>query len=215
MSLTLIGKKRGMTRIFDSKTGRVIPCTVIELESNVVSQIKTKENDGYLAVQVASGKLTSAKKNNMTKPLLGHYEKKSIEPRAVACEGRVSDVAGFELGQEIQADYFEVGSFVDVQGVTKGRGYQGVMKRFGTKGMNGSHGQGPVQRHIGSVGSIRAHGRVHKNKKMAGHMGNENVMIQSLKVVQVSPEMKALVVKGAIPGANGGVVYVRKAVKKA
>lgn len=215
MSLTLIGKKRGMTRIFDNKTGRAIPCTVIELDSNVVSQIKTQENDGYQAVQVSAIKLTSAKKRNMSKQLLGHFEKKSIEPRAVACEGRVSDVSTFELGKEVHSDYFEVGSFVDVRGISKGRGYQGVMKRFGTKGMNGSHGQGPVQRHIGSVGSIRAHGRVHKGKKMAGHMGSENVVTQNLLVVKVNPEQQALVVKGAIPGANGGVVYIRKAVKKA
>jgi len=215
MSLTLIGKKRGMTRIFDEKSGHAIPCTVIELDSNVVSQIKTLEKDGYQAVQMSAVKPTASQKKNMTKPLTGHYSKKSIEPRVVARESRIDDVSGMELGKEFNSDYFEVGSYVDVQGQSKGKGYQGVMKRFGASGMNKSHGQGPVQRHLGSSGSLTSHGRVQKNKKMAGQMGNAKVGIQSLLVVKVNAEQKALVVKGAVPGANGGTVFIRKAIKKA
>lgn len=215
MSLTLIGKKRGMTRIFDKTTGKATPCTVIEIEPNVAVQVKTKEKDGTNAVQMGSFALNSSQKQRLTKPLLGHFAKKNIEPRGHLVESKMQDLAEWQVGKEVGVDFFAEGSFVDVRGRSKGRGYQGVIKRHGKHRIHSSHGAGPVQRHLGSIGSVRGHGRIFKNKRMAGHMGDENVVTQNLKVIHVDTELKALVVKGAIPGANGGIVYIQKAIKKA
>ncbi len=214
MSLTIIGKKRGMTRIFDTTSGRILPCTVIEVEQNVISQVKTEKTDGYIAVQLASVAMSPQQIKRMTKPVAGQFIKKNLEPKKVLHETRLKDVSGYEVGNSIDASQFAVGSFVDVRGVSKGKGYQGVIKRHHKGRIASSHGAGPVHRHMGSVGSIRAHGRVAKNKRMAGHMGDELVTIESLKVLKIDVEKNALVVKGAIPGANGGVVFIRKAMKK-
>ncbi len=214
MSLTISGRKRGMTRIFDKTSGKIFPCTVIEVTPNVISQVKTDENDGYKAIQLASGSMTPQQKKRMSKPLAGQFAKKNIEPMKVLHESRVKDVSGFEVGKPVDASQFPEGSYVDVSGISKGKGYQGVIKRHNKGRIASSHGAGPVQRHMGSTGSIRAHGRVAKNKGMAGHMGDEKVTVESLKVLKVDLEKNALVVKGAIPGANGGVVFIRKAMKR-
>ncbi len=213
MSLTLIGKKRGMTRLFDKKTGKVTPCTVIEIEPNVVTQIKTTQTDGYTALQLASIQLTSADKGRATKPMLGDFAAKNIEPRKVRHESRLDAVDGYTLGQEIAVDLFKEGDFVDVRGNRKGRGYQGVIKRFNKSRIVKSHGAGVVVRHIGSIGCIRGHGRVQKNKKMAGHMGPELFCTERLQVMGVNAEKNALLVKGAVPGARDGLVYIRGSIK--
>ena len=213
--ITLIGKKRGMTRLFDSKSNKSIPCTVIEVEPNVVSQIKTVENDGYSALQLSAVRMNAADKNRARKPDLGRFAKTNIEPRKFAIESRVSTLdESITLGKEIGVDYFLEDEFVDVAGQSKGKGYQGVIKRHKKNSIAGSHGVGPVERHMGSIGCIRGKGQVKRGKKMAGHMGDERVTTECLRVVKVDVELSAIVVTGAVPGANGGVVYVRKAMKK-
>jgi large subunit ribosomal protein L3 len=209
----MIGKKRGMTRLFDEKTGKVIPCTVVEVQPNVVTQIKTKENDGYAAIQLASIKIASSGKRNVKKPQAEFFSAKGIEPRAVLRETRDAEFSA-EVGKEVSVEeIFVVGALVDVSGTSKGKGYQGVIKRHNKGRIVKSHGAGPVVRHIGSSGSLTAHGRVQKNKRMAGHMGNEKVTTECLEVLKVDPELKVLVVKGAIPGPNGGVVAIRNSIK--
>jgi large subunit ribosomal protein L3 len=215
MSLTLIGKKRGMTRLFDEKSNKSIPCTVIELEPNIISQIKTIENDGYVALQLAAIKMNSADKNRARKPDLGHFAKKNLEPRKHAVESRLNKLEeGFELGKEFGVDYFLENELVDVCGTSKGKGYQGVMKRHNKNSIAGSHGVGPVERHMGSIGCIRGKGQVRKGQRMAGHMGDERVTTERLRVIKVDVELSAIVVTGAVPGATGGLVYIRKAMKK-
>ncbi len=215
MSLTLIGKKRGMTRLYDSKSNKSIPCTVIEVEPNVISQIKTLENDGYSAVQLSAIKMNAADKNRARKPDLGRFAKTNIEPRKFALETRVKALEeGTELGKELGVDYFLENEFVDVAGTSKGKGYQGVIKRHGKNSIAGSHGVGPVERHMGSIGCIRGKGQVKKGKKMAGQMGNEKVTTECLRVLKVDVELSAIIVTGAVPGATGSIVYVRKAMKK-
>lgn len=214
MSLTLSGRKRGMTRIFDKTSGKSFPCTVIEVEPNIISQIKTKEKDGYVAVQLASGGMTPQEKKRMKKPEAGHFSKKGLEPKKVLHETRLLDASEWEVGKEVDVTQFEEGTYVDVRGTSKGKGYQGVIKRHGVARIVSSHGAGPVVRHIGSSGFLTSHGRVHKNKKAAGHMGSERVTVEGLQVLKVDKEKNALVVKGAIPGANGGVVFIRKAMKR-
>jgi|JI9StandDraft_2_1071091.scaffolds.fasta_scaffold208004_1 large subunit ribosomal protein L3 len=213
MSLTLIGKKRGMTRLFDKKTGKITPCTVIEVAPNVVTQIKTPETDGYTALQLASIPLSSADKGRAKKPILGDFAAKNLEPRKVRRESRLDNVSEYTVGQELEVSLFKEGDLVDVRGNRKGRGYQGVIKRYRKSRIVKSHGAGVVVRHIGSVGSLRAHGRVQKNKKMAGHMGPELFCVECLRVLGVDPEKKALIVKGSVPGANGGLVYIRGSIK--
>ena len=214
MSLTISGRKRGMTRIFDKTSGKMIPCTVIEVEPNVISKVKTVEIDGYNAVQLASGRLTPQQKKRMKKPVLGQFSKANLEPRKVLHESKVAALDGLQVGLEVDATQFKEGTFVDVSGISKGKGYQGVIKRHNVARIATSHGAGPVVRHIGSSGFLTAHGRVHKGKSMAGHMGCDKITVESLKVLKVDKERNALVVKGAIPGANGGVVFIRKAMKK-
>ncbi len=213
--LTLIGKKRGMTRFFDTKTNKSVSCTVIEIEPNVISQIKTVEKDGYAAFQLSAVRMNSADKNRARKPDLGRFAKTNIEPRKHSCESRVAKLdEGLELGKEIGVDYFIENEYVDVAGKSKGKGYQGVIKRHGKSSIAGSHGVGPVGRHMGSIGSIRGKGQVKPGKKMAGHMGDEDVTMECLKVLKVDTELSAIVVTGAVPGTNGGLVFIRKAMKK-
>lgn len=213
MSLTLIGKKRGMTRVFDEQTRKSIPCTVIEIQANQVLDVRTVEKHGYMGVQLGSIRADSTDKKRMRKPDLGQFEKRKLDPQLKIAESRVNDSGEYEVGKEFGPDYFAEGELVDVRGRSKGKGYQGVIKRFGVGRIVSSHGAGPVVRHLGSFGSVRGHGRVFKGKKGAGHMGDENVIVEKLKVIKVDTKLNALVVKGAIPGANGGVVYIRKAVK--
>lgn len=210
----LIGKKRKMTRVFHEKTGEVVPCTLIEIEPNVVSQIKTKETDGYTAVQVSAFALAAEQKKRLAKPQIGHFSKKSLNLFRQSLESRIADTEEFPLGKEVTVDYFSVGSLVDVRGKSKGKGYQGVIKRHGVARIVESHGAGPVVRHIGSSGFLTSHGRVHKGKKGAGHMGAKNVVTENLEIISILPEQNTLLVKGAIPGPNGGVVFVRQAIKK-
>lgn len=214
MSLTMLGKKRGMTRLFDQKTGKVTPCTVIEVQPNVITQIKTQEKHGYSAIQLASGALSVSEKRRMRKPQAGEFAAKKIEPRKNIVEARDGSLDGAEVGKEIAVDYFKEGEYVDVRGRSKGKGFQGRVKRHGISMTSRSHGAGPIMRHGGSIGSLTAHGRVQKGKRMSGHMGDENVVTEGLEVLKVDVSLNALIVKGAIPGANGGVVTIRNAMKK-
>lgn len=207
MSLRLIGKKKGMTQIFD-KEGNPLPCTVISLEENIVTQIKTEENDGYTALQLAS---IGKKKPN--KPESGHFARAQSVPCLVLTESKDVDINQYNLGQKIDASYFAEGDFVDIEGVSKGKGYQGVMKLHGFSGMRKSHGAGPTHRHAGSTGMRSTPGRCLPGGKRASHMGVDKVTVQNLVVLQVDPANRVLVIKGAVPGSIDGVVYISKALK--
>ncbi len=211
MSLTLIGKKRGMTRIFCSKTGKNTPCTIIEIQPNLLVQSKTIETDGYEAVKLAAFALSEKQKRTARKPDLGHY-KDGMPAMRTMVESKGS-LEGKKPGDLIDLTYFSNGSFVDVRGTTKGRGYAGVIKRFRVGSIVKSHGAGPVVRHLGSTGSLTSHGRVQKGKKGAGQMGAVNRCTEGLEVLEMDAEHGILVVKGGIPGANGGTVYVCNSIK--
>lgn len=218
MELELQGRKRGMTQAFDDE-GNVIPCTVIELENNVVSQVKTVENDGYNAVQMGFEKIKCGDprtvEKRIGKPRSGHFKKNGLEPRRFLCESRVRDPASYTVGQEFGVASFKVGDFVDVAGVSKGKGYQGVMKLHGFSGFPSSHGAGPVHRHAGSTGQRSTPGRCFPGGKRAGRMGGDNLTIQSLRVVAVDEGKNLLVVKGAVPGARNGLLRIAASIKKA
>ncbi|MDN3504758.1 MAG: 50S ribosomal protein L3 [Rhabdochlamydiaceae bacterium] len=211
-SIRILGKKIGMTRVFD-KEGTLVVCSVVQVEPNVVAQVKTKESDGYSAVKLGADRLSSAKKKNLSKPLLKDYEKKNIDPRRHLFESRVDDTSSFELGQEIGVDHFSEGAFIDVTGTSKGKGFQGVMKRHNFKGGPAAHGSG-FHRHAGSTGNCSTPGRVFKGRPMPGQMGNEQVTVQNLKVVKVDVEKNVILVKGAIPGSRTSKVWIQSAVKK-
>ncbi len=211
MSLRLIGKKQGMTRLFDEK-GEMVVCSVISAEPNVVLQVKNKEVDGYSALQLASHKVKPSKKRNVTKPLKGHFSKNSIEPRNHITESRVDDTSAYSLGQEIGVEYFAGEVYVDVTGVSKGKGHQGVIKRHGFSGGPASHGSG-FHRHGGSCGMRSSPGRCLPGQKKSGRMGGERVTVERLRVVAVDESRQVLLVAGAVPGPCGGLVYVRKAKK--
>lgn len=213
MTLKFMGKKMGMTRLFDEKGNQVV-CTVISAEPNVVSQVKTKEVDGYEAVQVAAFQVKSPKVRNVSKPLRGHFAKAGIEPRSTLAEFRMQGGEEFQVGQEMPVSLFEAGDYVDVQGVSKGKGYQGVMKRHNFAGGPAAHGSG-FHRHGGSTGMRTSPGRCLPGQKKAGHMGAEVVSVQNLRIVKADAERKVLIVAGAIPGSRGGLVYITKACKKA
>ncbi len=210
MSLGLVGRKVGMTRVF-SDDGISIPVTVIEVEPNRVSQIKTDETDGYTAVQVVTG---SRRANRVTRPMAGHYKKAGVEAGRGAWEFRVDSVEEIELGSEFKVDLFEQGQIVDVSGVSKGKGFQGGVKRHNFSMQDATHGNSISHRANGSIGQNQTPGRVFKGKKMSGHMGAENVTAQNLEVVKVDAERNLLLVKGAVPGAKSGDVIVRPAVKQ-
>ena len=209
MQKALIGKKIGMTQIFDEK-GKVVPVTVVEAGPCVVSQIKTVETDGYAAVQVGFG---DAKAKHVTKPLQGHFKKADVAPKRILKEFRFDDCSGFELGQIIKADVFETGDKVDVTGKSKGKGYAGVIKRWNFGRLKETHGSGPVARHGGSMGACSSPSRVWKGKKMAGHLGAERVTVQNLTVVKIDAESNLIAIKGAVPGPNGGTVVIKDSVK--
>ena len=210
MSLTLIGKKRGMTRVFCSKTGKNIPCTVLEIQPNLVVQAKTTEKDGYEALLLGAFPMSDAEKRRAKKPDLGKF-KDGMAPHKALKESKGS----FEksVGEFVPADYFAIGAYVDVQGITKGKGYQGVVKRHNVSMIVKSHGAGPVVRHIGSSGFMTSHGRVHKGKKDSGQMGAAKCFVEGLEVLEIDLDAGVMVVKGGVPGANGGTIYVRNSIK--
>ena len=209
MQKALIGKKIGMTQIFDEK-GKVVPVTVVEAGPCVVSQVKTVETDGYNAIQMGFGDI---KPKHVTKPLQGHFKKADVAPKRILKEFRFDDCSAYELGQLIKADVFETGDKVDVTGKSKGKGYAGVIKRWNFGRLKETHGSGPVARHGGSMGACSSPSRVWKGKKMAGHLGAERVTVQNLAVVKIDAEDNLIAIKGAIPGANGGYVVIKDSVK--
>ena len=211
MEKGLIGKKVGMTQLFDGN-GNFIPVTVIEAGPCAVVQKKTAENDGYEAVQLGFG---DVKPNRVNKPMKGHFAKNNVAPKKVLREFRLSDTAALTEGDIVKADVFTVGEKVDVSGTSKGKGYAGAIKRWNFGRLKETHGTGPVARHQGSMGACSDPSRVFKGKKMPGHLGAEKVTVQNLEVVKVDAENNLIAVKGAIPGAKGGYVVVTDAVKKA
>lgn len=209
MTKAIIGKKVGMTQIFDDK-GRVVPVTVVEAGPCVVTQVKTTENDGYEAVQVGFG---DQKPQRVNKPLTGHFKKGDVAPKRTLKEFKFEDISAYHVGDLIKADVFENGDKVDVTGTSKGKGYAGVIKRWNFHRLKETHGSGPVARHGGSLGAISDPSRVFPGHKMAGHMGVEKVTVQNLTVVKVDAENNLIAIKGAIPGPNGGTVVIRNSVK--
>ena len=210
MSLGLVGRKVGMTRVF-SDDGVSTPVTVIEVEPNRISQIKTVETDGYTAIQVISG---SRRASRVTRPMAGHYRKAGVEAGSGAWEFRVDSVDDFELGSEIKVDLFEQGQLVDVAGISKGKGFQGGVKRHNFTMQDATHGNSISHRSNGSIGQNQTPGRVFKGKKMSGHMGAEKCTTQNLEVVRVDIERNLVLIKGAVPGSKSGVVIIRPAVKQ-
>ena len=209
MNKGLIGQKIGMTQIFDEK-GNVIPVTVIECGPCVVAQKKTVENDGYDAIQLG---FMDAKAKHMTKPEQGHFTKNGLSFKKHLKEFRFDDCSQYNVGDVITVDTFAAGEKVDVTGMTKGHGYTGVVKRWNCHKLRMTHGVGPVHRQAGSMGANSSPSRIFKNKKMAGQYGNERVTVLNLKVVKIDNERNLIAVKGAIPGAKNGIVFVRNSVK--
>jgi len=210
MRTGVIAKKMGMTRVF-LEDGRSIPVTVLSLEGCQVVAQRTPETDGYIALQLGAGK---AKVKNVSKGVRGHFAKAKVEPKAKVAEFRVSKENVIEVGAEITADHFVVGQFVDVTGITIGRGFTGVMKRWNFRGLEASHGVSISHRSHGSTGQRQDPGKVFKNKKMAGHYGVERVTTQNLEVVRIDVARGLVLIKGAVPGHNNGWVYLRDAVKR-
>ena len=208
MKKGIIGKKLGMTQIFDEK-GNVIPVTLIEAGPCAVAQKKTIENDGYEAVQLA---YQDAKKKHLTKAEIGHFEKAGISPKRHLKEFRLEDCSAYEVGSVVTVDTFAEGEKVDITGITKGRGYTGCVKRWGHHILRMTHGTGPIHRQPGSMGVIDP-ARIFKNKKMPGQYGNEQVTILNLVAVKIDAEKNLIAVKGAVPGAKGGIVFIRDSVK--
>ncbi len=210
MKKGIIGKKIGMTQIFDEK-GNMIPVTVIEAGPCAVVQKRTTENDGYEAVQLGFGDM---KANKVNKPMKGHFAKADVAPKRVLKEFKLADTSSINVGDIIKADIFAAGEFVDVVGTSKGKGTAGVIKRWNFGRLRESHGTGPVARHGGSLGVIDP-ARIFKGKKMAGHLGSERVTVQNLSVVKVDSENNLIAIKGSVPGPKGGIVVIADSVKKA
>ena len=208
MKKGIIGKKLGMTQIFDEK-GNVIPVTLIEAGPCAVAQKKTVENDGYAAIQLA---YEDAKEKHLTKAELGHFKKAGITPKKHLKEFRLDDTSAYEAGSVVTVETFAQGEKVDITGITKGHGYTGAIKRWNLHKLRMTHGVGPVHRQSGSMGVIDP-ARIFKNKKMAGQWGNEQVTIQNLAVVKIDAEKNLIAVKGAVPGAKGGIVFMSDSVK--
>ena len=208
MKSGIIGKKIGMTQIFD-EVGNVIPVTVIEAGPCVVAQKKTVEKDGYDAVQLG---FMDVKEKHLTKPVKGHFEKAGVAPKKHLKEFRLEDCSALNTGDTVSVDTFAAGDKVDVTGITKGHGYTGAIKRWNLHKLRMTHGVGPVHRQSGSMGVIDP-ARIFKNKKMAGQWGNEQVTVLNLKVVKIDSEKNLIAIKGAIPGAKDGIVFIRDSVK--
>jgi len=210
MAIGLVGRKAGMTRVF-TEDGTSIPVTVIEVEPNRVTYVKTPDRDGYAAVQVTTG---TARRNRTPKPEAGHFAKANVPAGRGLWEFRLDGQSSeFEVGSEIRVDQFEAGQKVDVQGVSKGKGFAGTIKRWNFRGQDATHGNSVSHRVPGSIGQNQTPGRVFKGKKMSGHLGNVKVTTQNLVVVRVDAERNLLLVRGAVPGPAGGDVYVRPSVK--
>ena len=207
----LLGKKLGMTQVWDVNN-KLIPVTVVEITPNVVTQLRSEEVDGYLAVQIAYGQIDPRKVN---KPATGHFDKAGITPRRHLTEVRTADAAEYTLGQNIAVDIFVAGQKVDVVGTSKGKGFAGVMKRHNFKGVSSSHGSHRNHRKPGSIGASSTPSRVFKGMRMAGRMGGDRVTAMNLIVHSVDLEKNLILVKGAVPGAKGRIVFVRNAVKGA
>ena len=209
MKKGIIGKKIGMTQIFD-EIGNVIPVTVIEAGPCVVTQKKTAENDGYEAVQLG---FIDAKEKQLSKPAKGHFAKAGVAAKKHLKEFRLEDCSALNVGDTVTAEAFAAGDKIDVTGITKGRGYTGAIKRWNHHTLCSTHGVGPIHREVGSMGANSTPSRVFKNKKMAGQYGNEQVTVLNLKVVKIDAEKNLIAVKGAIPGAKNGIVFLRDSVK--
>ena len=208
MKKAIIGKKVGMTQIFD-ESGKVIPVTVVEAGPCVVTQKKTQETDGYTAVQLG---FETVKESKLSKPEAGHLKKAGVEAKKHLKEFKLEGAADMNVGDVIKADTFAAGDMIDVTGISKGHGYQGVIKRHNAHRIDMTHGGGPVHRHAGSMGALDA-ARIFKGKIGAGQMGNEQVTVQNLEVVKVDAELNMIVIRGAIPGPKGGLVYLHNTVK--
>lgn len=216
MALKLLGKKRGMTQRFDGE-GNVVVCTVIHAEPNVITQIKRKESDGYNALQLGFDKIVTEDprtvQKRVTKQLLGHFQKANVEPRRFLSESRIDNVDEYAIGQELNVTLFAEIGFVDVSGYSKGKGYQGVIKRHNFRGGPAAHGSG-FHRHGGSTGMRSTPGRCLPGQKKAGRMGHEHVTAQNLRVVGIDLERHLIIVEGSVPGARGSLVVVAPAMKK-
>ena len=209
MKKGIIVKKLGMTQIF-LEDGSVVPVTVIEAGPCTVAQKKTVENDGYDAVQLAFGEV---KEKHMTKAEIGHFKKAGVEAKKHLKEFRLENASEMNVGDVVSADTFTAGEKVDITGITKGHGYSGAVKRWGNHILRMTHGTGPIHRQVGSMGANSSPSRVFKNKKMAGQYGNEKVTVLNLAVVKIDAEKNIIAVKGAVPGAKGGIVFIRDSVK--
>ncbi len=208
MKKGIIGKKIGMTQIFD-ETGRVIPVTIVAAGPCVVAQKKTAEKDGYDAVQLG---FADVKEKHLTKAEKGHFDKAGVAPKKYLKEFRLDDCSALNVGDIVSVDTFAAGDTVDVTGTSKGHGYTGAIKRWNLHMLGATHGIGPIHRQSGSMGVIDP-ARIFKNKKMAGQYGNEQVTVLNLKVVKIDSEKNILAIKGAIPGAKNGIVFIRDSVK--
>lgn len=209
MKKGIIGKKIGMTQIFD-ESGKVIPVTVVEAGPCVVVQKKTAENDGYEAVQLGYG---DVKVTRVNKPMKGHFDKADVACKKELKEFRLEDCASINVGDILKADTFAVGDMVDVSGTSKGKGFQGTVKRHNNSRLKETHGTGPVHRHAGSMGACSSPSRIFKGKGMPGQMGNEKVTVQNLEVVKIDAENNLIALKGAVPGPKGGIVSIVDSVK--
>ena len=210
MQKGIIGKKIGMTQIFDQEAGKVIPVTVVEAGPCVVVQKKTVENDGYAALQIG---FDEVKAQRISKPMKGHFDKSEVGYKRVLREFRLDDCDALNVGDLLKADTFAVGDIVDVSGTSKGKGFSGAIKRHNQHRLKETHGTGPVHRQAGSMGACSSPSRIYKGKGMAGHMGAEKVTVQNLEVVKIDVENNLIALKGAIPGPKGGVVTIVNAVK--
>ncbi len=209
MKKGIIGKKIGMTQVFD-ETGKMIPVTVIAAGPCVVAQKKTAEKDGYDAVQLG---FADVKEKHLNKAEKGHFEKAGVALKKYLKEFRLEDCSAINVGDVISADTFAAGEKVDVTGITKGRGFTGSIKRWNHHTLCSTHGVGPIHREVGSMGANSSPSRVFKNKKMAGQYGNEQVTVLNLKIVKIDSEKNLIAIKGAIPGAKDGIVFIRDSVK--
>ena len=209
MQKAIIGKKVGMTQIFD-ETGKVIPVTVIEAGPCTVVQKKTVENDGYESVQLGFEDLADKK---LTKPMKGHFEKAGVSAKKYLKEFRLENCAAYNVGDVLKADVFAAGDKIDVVGTSKGKGYAGVVKRWNAHSQEHTHGVGPVHRSVGSTGANTDPSRVMPGKHMPGHLGSEQVTVQNLEIVKVDAEANMIAIRGAVPGPKGGVVFIKNTVK--
>ena len=209
MQKGIIGRKIGMTQIFD-EAGKVIPVTVIEAGPCVVVQKKTVENDGYAALQLGYG---DVKVQRVNKPMKGHFDKADVACKKTLKEFRLDDCDALNVGDIVKADTFAVGDSIDVIGTSKGKGFQGAIKRHNQHRLKETHGSGPVHRQAGSMGACSSPSRIYKGKGMAGHMGAEQVTVQNLEVVKIDAENNLIAIKGAVPGPKGGIVYIVDSVK--